>query len=102
MNFSSRSREEIAQALASKTRGELIDVIYSLSNVEPHFTPAELASRSGMTKRTVLADIHAGRFNGEYYKRSGNQITVSATGVNVWRRNFRVVVEPSQNHSKSQ
>jgi DNA gyrase/topoisomerase IV subunit B len=55
-----------------------------------------------MTKRTVLSDIHAGRFNGEYYKRAGNQITVSASGVNAWRKSFRVVVEPSENPSNRQ
>jgi len=71
------------------------------STVEPHFTPTEIASRSGMTKRTVLADIHAGRFNGEYFKRAGNQIRVSASGVNAWRRSFRVQVEhPNDTHSK--
>jgi hypothetical protein len=93
MNLSGRSREEIDRALARKTRAELIDLIYSLSTIEPHFTPAEIANRSGMTKRTVLADIHAGKFGGEYYKRAGNQITVSASGVNAWRRSFCVEVE---------
>jgi hypothetical protein len=93
MKLSAKNREEIARALASKTRDELIDIIVSLAVVEPHFTAAEIASRSGMTKRTVLADIHAGRFGGEYFKRSPNQITVSASGVNEWRRSFRVQVE---------
>jgi hypothetical protein len=102
MNFSPKSREEIARAVASKTRDELIDIIFSLAVVEQHFTATEIASRSGMTKRTVLADIHAGRFGGEYYKRSNNQITVSATGVNAWRKSFRVVVESPQNHSDRQ
>ena len=92
MNFSGKSREEIEQAVARKTRAELIDIIVSQSTLEQHFTPRQIASRSGMTKRTVLADIHAGRFGGEYFKRSGNQITVSATGVNAWRRSFRVEV----------
>jgi hypothetical protein len=100
MNLSRKSREEIAQALADKTRSDLIDVIYSLSTIEPHFTAAEIATRSGMTKRTVLADIHKGRFGGEYFKRSPNQITVSASGVNAWRKSFRVVVKPSENPSK--
>jgi hypothetical protein len=95
MNLSGRSREEIDRTLARKTRAELVDLIYSLSTIEPHFTPSEIARRSGMTKRTILADIHAGRFNGEYYKRAGNQITVSASGVNAWRRSFRVEVENS-------
>jgi len=93
MNLSGKSREEIKRSLACKTRDELIDIIFSLSTVEQHFKAAEIASRSGMTKRTILADIHAGRFNGEYYKRAGNQITVSASGVNAWRRGFRVEAE---------
>ena len=92
MNLLGKSRTEIDRALAHKTRTELIDIIVSLSTVEQHFKPAEIARRSGMTKRTVLADIHRGRFNGEYYKRAGNQITVSASGVNAWRRSFRVEV----------
>jgi len=92
MNLSGKSREEIQSAVAGKSRTELIDIIFALSTVEQHFRPAEIARRSGMTKRTVLSDIHKGRFNGEYYKRAGNQITVSASGVNAWRRSFRVEV----------
>jgi hypothetical protein len=94
MNLSGKNREEIDRALTGKTRAELIDIIFSLSTVEQHFKAGEIASRSGMTKRTVLADIHAGRFNGEFFKRAGNQITVTASGVNAWRRSFRVQVDP--------
>ena len=101
MNLSGKSREEIQRAVAGKTRTQLIDIIFALSTVEQHFTPSQIASRSGMTKRTVLLDIHRGRFNGEYYKRAGNQITVSATGVNAWRRSFRVeVAHPQGRDSK--
>jgi hypothetical protein len=89
-NLAGKTREQIEHALAGRTRTELIDLIFSLSTVEQHFTAAEIAQRSGMTKRTVLADIHAGRFNGEYFKRSGNQLTVSASGVAAWRKSFRV------------
>ena len=92
MNFSGKNREEIARALISKTRDELIDIIFSLSTVEQHFKAGEIARRSAMTTRTILSDIRKGRFGGEYFKRSGNQITVSASGVNAWRRSFRVGV----------
>jgi hypothetical protein len=102
MNLSGKSREEIAHALASKTRNELLDIIFSLAVVEQHFRPSEIARRSAMTKRTILVDIHKGRFGGEYYKRAGNQITVSAAGVNAWRKSFRVVVVPSKNDSNRQ
>src|SRR5262245_41951549 len=95
MNLCGKTREELDRMLARKTRSELIDIIFSISTVEQHFKAGEIASRSSMTKRTILADNHAERFNGEYYKRAGNQITVSASGVNAWRRSFRVeVVHP--------
>ncbi len=102
MNLSGKSTEEIARALAGKNRSELILIIASLAGLEQHYTAAQIAARSGMTKRTVLADIHAGRFNGEYFKRAGNQLTVSASGVAAWRRSFRVAVESRENggHSK--
>jgi len=54
-----------------------------------------------MKKRTILADIHAGKFGGEYFKRSENQITVSASGVNAWRDQFRVIVRQSESKSGS-
>jgi len=94
-DLTGKSREQIECAFRDKTRAELIDVIFSLASVEQHFKPAEIASRSGMKKRTVLADIHAGKFGGEYYKRADNQLTVSASGVNAWRRSFRVRVAAS-------
>ena len=67
MNLRGRSREDVVRMLGTKTRGELLDIIVSLVQVEQHFTPTEIASRSGMTKRTILADIHAGKFGCEYY-----------------------------------
>jgi len=100
MNLSGKSPEEIEKALIGKSRKELIDIICRLATVEQHYRPGEIAVRSAMTKRTVLADIHAGRFGGEYFKRSVNQITVSASGVNAWRQNFRVIVPPAERDSK--
>ena len=91
--MSGKSPGQIEKALVGKSRTELIAIICSLATVEQHFKPAEIAARSAMKKRTVLADIHAGRFGGEYFKRADNQITVSASGVNAWRHSFRVAVK---------
>ena len=96
MNLTAKSREDVSRILAIKIRDELLEIIVSLMQVEQHFTAAEITSRSGMTKRTVLADIHAGKFGGEYYKRAANHITVSASRVNAWRRGFRIRVEHPQ------
>jgi hypothetical protein len=100
MNLSGKTPEEIEKALIGKSRKELIGIICRLATVEQHYKPAEIAARSAMKKRTVLADIHAGKFGGEYYKRAENQITVSASGVNAWRQSFRVVVVPKEKDSK--
>ena len=100
MNLSGKSPEEIEKALIGKSRKELIDIICRLATVEQHYKPAEIAACSAMKKRTVLADIHAGKFAGEYYKRSDNQITVSASAVNAWRESFRIVVPPTEKDSK--
>lgn len=90
MRLHGKTREQIAESLAGHTRDELIGVIFSLATVEQHFKPAEVAERTGMDKRTVLKDIHAGLFGGEYLKRAENQILVSSSGVNKWLQSFRV------------
>ena len=101
-NFSGKTREQIAQALANKTRSELIDVIYSPQRSSPTSRRRRSRSRSGMTKRTVLADIHAGHSTGSTTSALEIRFTVSASGVNVWRNSFRIIVTPSENRSKPQ
>ena len=95
MNLSGKSREQLDTALAQKSRSELIDLIYSLVTVEQLLKPAEIAARSCLNKRAVLRDIRDGKF-GDYYCRAENSIAVPASGVNKWRRNFRVPANPKQ------
>lgn len=90
MNLQGKSRDEIAAALAGSSRAALLDIIVSLVEVEQLFKPSEIAKRSAMDKRTVLRDMHAGLFGGEFFKRAENQVMVSASGVNAWRAGFRV------------
>lgn len=90
MTLHGKSREDVEAALAGYSRAALLDLIFSLVEVEQLFKPAEIAERSAMDKRTVLRDIHAGLFGGEFFKRAENQVLVSARGVNAWRNGFRV------------
>ena len=89
-----KSREEIAAALANKSRADLIDLIFSLLTVEQLLKPSEIAKRSCLNKRAVLRDIRDGKF-GDYYCRAENSIAVPASGVNQWRRAFLVPANPS-------
>jgi ribosomal protein L29 len=89
MELRGKTREQIEAVLASRSRAELLDLIFSLVTVEQLFKPAEIAARSRLNKRAVLRDIRDGKF-GDYYCRAENSIAVPASGVNTWRRAFRV------------
>ena len=89
MNLRGKTREQIEATLATKSRSELVDLIFSLVTVEQWFKPSEIASRSCVNKRAILRDVRAGKF-GTYYCRAENSIAIPASGVNQWRRSFEV------------
>jgi hypothetical protein len=96
MNLAGKTREEVGQRLAGKSKREMVDIIFSLVTVEQLFKPAEIAARSCINKRAVLKDIRDGKF-GDYFCRAENSIAVPASGVNKWRRSFLVPVDATQN-----
>jgi hypothetical protein len=95
MNLRGKTREQLEAALAHKPRAELLDLIYSLLTVEPLLKPSEIAARSCLNKRAVLRDIRDGKF-GDYYCRAENSLAVPLSGVNKWRRTFRVPAKVNQ------
>src|SRR5437588_4393983 len=95
MNPRGKTREQLEAALAHKSRSELIDLVYSLLTVEQLLKPSEIAARSCLNKRAVLRDIRDGKF-GDYYCRAENSLAVPVSGVNKWRRNFRVPAKANQ------
>src|SRR3982751_3237847 len=99
MHLRGKSREQVEAALAHKSRSELVDLIHSLVSVEQLLKPAEIASRSCLNKRAVLRDIRDGKF-GDYYCRAENSIAIPVSGVNKWRRNFRVPANTNQEVTK--
>lgn len=95
MNLCGKSREQLEAALVNKSRAELLDLIYSLVTVEPLLKPSQIAARSCLNKRAVLRDIRDGKF-GDYYCRAENSLAVPLSGVNKWRRTFRVPAKVNQ------
>jgi len=93
MDLRGKTRKQIEVALAHRTRSELLDIIFSLTTVEQWFKPSEIAARSCINKRAILKDIRDGKF-GTYFCRAENSIAVAASGVNQWRRSFRVPANP--------
>jgi hypothetical protein len=98
MNLKGKTREEIDRQLAGRSRSELIDLIFSLSTVEQWFKPSEIAARCCVNKRAILKDIRDGKF-GDYYCRAENSIAVPASGVNQWRRSFRVLARTEKTNT---
>src|SRR5437868_547046 len=99
MDLRGKSKEQIEAILASKCRAELLNLIFSLVTVEQLLKPAEIAARSCLNKRAVLRDIRDGKF-GDYYCRAENSIAIPASGVNAWRRTFRVPANGNQEAQK--
>jgi hypothetical protein len=95
MKLHGKTREQLEAALTHKSRSELIDLIHSLVTVEQLLKPSEIAARSCLNRRAVIRDIRDGKF-GDYYCRAENSIAVPASGVNQWRRRFRVPAKPNQ------
>ena len=95
MNLRGKSREQLETVLAHKSRAELLDLIYSLVTVEPLLKPSEIAARSCLNKRAVLRAIRNGEL-GDYYCRAENSLAVPLSGVNKWRRTFRVPAKVNQ------
>ena len=102
MNLRGKTRDQLEVALRHKSRADLLDLIHSLVSVEQLcWVPSsisrktEIAARSCLNKRAVLRDIRDGKF-GDYYCRAENSIAIPLSGVNKWRRNFRVPAKPNQ------
>ena len=97
MKLTGMTREQIQAALAAKSRGELLDVIYSLATFEPLLTVRQVAAASGINKREVLRDIKAGKFvdpvlGAGFFFRGSSSVKVSALAAHAWRRSFFVPV----------
>lgn len=91
MNLRGKTREQVESALASKSRAELLDIIFSLTTVEQLLKPAEIATRSRLNKRAILRDIRDGKF-GDYFCRApelppnGDSSTSPAPPQQSWKR----------------
>ncbi len=97
MQLTSKTRAEIDALLRERSRGELVDLIFSLVTFERLLTAREIADASHVAKRDILADMRAGRFvdpifGAGFFCRAGNSLKVSASAANAWRASFFVPV----------
>jgi excisionase family DNA binding protein len=57
VNLIGKSRPEIERALRNKDRPELLDLIFELSTMEPHFSVSQVARARKISRSTVLEKI---------------------------------------------
>jgi hypothetical protein len=105
MKLAGKTRPELESLLSDKTRGELFDVIFSLTTFDQLLTARQIADASHVSKRDVLADIKAGRFidpifGRGFFCRASNSLRVSASAANAWRHSFFVPVNSLPSHKK--
>jgi excisionase family DNA binding protein len=57
MNLIGKSRPEIERALRNKDRPELLDLIFELATMEPHFSVSQVARARKVSRDTILDKI---------------------------------------------
>jgi excisionase family DNA binding protein len=57
VNLIGKTRADIERALRNKDRPELLDLIFSLSTMEPHFSVSEVARARKISRTTVIEKI---------------------------------------------
>ena len=57
MNLLGKTRTEIERALRNKDRPELLDLIFELVTMEPHFSVSQVARARKISRTTVLDKI---------------------------------------------
>jgi hypothetical protein len=57
MNLIGKSRTEIERALCNKCRPDLLDLIFELSTMEPHFSVSQVARARKLSRATILDKI---------------------------------------------
>lgn len=97
MRLTGKTRDELAAALADKSRAELLELIFSLVTFERLLSVREIAQASRVCPRDVSAAMKAGAFidpiHGRgFFCRGSHSLKVSASAANAWRRSFFVSV----------
>lgn len=92
--------DEIAKALKDTPRRELVEIIVSMTALEPLVTAAQIAAREGVNPRVVRAEMKAGKmphplWGPGYVCHGSNSKKVPVSAANAWRRSFFVPVDDS-------
>jgi hypothetical protein len=83
MNLVGKSRAEIESATRNKQRPELLDIIFELATIEPHFSVSQLARLRKVSRDTILEKIHRGAIR-PVHKPVKNALRIPLRAVRDW------------------
>ena len=84
MNLLGKSREQIEKATREFDRDQIVDLIYSLTTLEPHYSPAQIAARRSLSVRTILRKIKRGELRA--HEPAEKQLRIPLSSVQEWDR----------------
>ena len=89
MNLIGKSRPEIERALRNKDRPELLDLIFELATVEPHFSVSQLARARKLSRDTILDKIRR-REIPRVHRPVKNALRIPISAIAEWDANTQV------------
>jgi hypothetical protein len=89
MNLINKSRTEIERALRNKDRPELLDLIFELVTVEPHFSVSQLARFRKVSRGTILDKIRNGEI-APVHRPVKNALRIPLSAIAEWDANTKI------------
>jgi hypothetical protein len=89
VNLIGRSRAEIERALRNKDRPELLDLIFELSTMEPHFSVSQVARARKLSRDTILEKIR-NREIPRVHRPVKNALRIPISSIAEWDANTQI------------
>jgi len=89
VNLIGKSRAEIERALSNKCRPELLDLIFELSTMEPHFSVSQVARARKLSRDTILEKIRQ-REIPRVHRPVKNALRIPISAIHEWDHNTQI------------
>jgi hypothetical protein len=89
VNLIGKSRPEIERALRNKDRPELVDLIFELTTMEPHFSVSQVARARKVSRNTILDKIRS-REIPRAHRPVKNALRIPLSAIHEWDANTQV------------
>jgi predicted DNA-binding transcriptional regulator AlpA len=89
VNLIGKSRPEIERALRNKDRPELLDLIFQLATMEPHFSVSQVARARKLSRDTILEKIRK-REIPRVHRPVKNALRIPISAIQEWDQNTQV------------